>query len=205
MPCDFTFTTLPGSDILLVIIDHGELESGTSTSAVIDVDNVGDADLVIGSVALADPLVAPFGIITDGCSAQSVAPAGSCSLTVEYAPAASGAFQDGFDIPSNDAATPSVTVDVSGTADSVRVILGGAFGLFGRCDNVTTAQFETTLLGGANTLNCTALGLATSPGDTLRITLGARRNGGALLGGIAAFFTPQFVHRLPIRRCQDHS
>jgi hypothetical protein len=75
----------------------------------VTVANSGDAALDIYTIATADPLAAPFSIALDGCSGQTLAPGGSCTLTVRFAPAGEGAFSDSFDIPSSDPDEGAVT------------------------------------------------------------------------------------------------
>jgi hypothetical protein len=70
---------------------------------------------VIGSVAVANPLAAPFSVEDDNCSTQSLPPAGTCTVVVRYAPSTTGASSDSLDIPSNDPDEPSVTVQLTGT------------------------------------------------------------------------------------------
>ncbi|GAB4390716.1 MAG: hypothetical protein Kow0025_24610 [Thermodesulfovibrionales bacterium] len=102
-------------------VPFGNVTTGTTADQTVTVSNAGNADLVVGTVAQADPLAAPFSITTDNCSGQTVAPAASCTITVRFAPTALGAASDSFEIPSNDAATPTVTVQVSGTGASAAV------------------------------------------------------------------------------------
>ncbi|MDX1815725.1 MAG: choice-of-anchor D domain-containing protein, partial [Thermodesulfobacteriota bacterium] len=83
--------------------------------------NAGNDNLVLGTVAQANPLAAPFSVIEDNCSLQTLVPASSCTLTVQFAPNATSPFSDSFDIPSNDPDTPSVTVAVDGTGTGVPV------------------------------------------------------------------------------------
>ena len=103
-------------------VAFGAITSGISSSMTITVANSGNANLIIGSIASGDPVSAPFSITADGCSGMSVAPAGTCTLTVRFAPNTAGSVSDSFDIPSNDAVTGTVTVSLNGTglsADSV--------------------------------------------------------------------------------------
>jgi hypothetical protein len=49
----------------------------------------------------------------DTCSNTTLAPAGSCTMTVRYAPTSQGDFVDSFNIPSN---APTLTIPLhSGT------------------------------------------------------------------------------------------
>jgi hypothetical protein len=96
-------------------IPFGSVVHGTTSDQTVTVSNTGTADLTIYTIASANPLAAPFSITTNNCSNKTIAPGGSCTLTVRFAPTATGPFSDSFDIPSDDPSTPTVTVSVSGT------------------------------------------------------------------------------------------
>ena len=109
-----TDSVAPDTDLQVPL---GSVTVGASSDQTVTVTNAGTANLVIGTVASANPLAAPFSIPsgTDGCSGKTLAPSASCTLTVRFAPAVSGAANDTFDIPSNDPDENPVTVSVSGT------------------------------------------------------------------------------------------
>jgi len=118
-------TTVPQiaiTDSVVPANDHqipfGTVLNNVTSDHTVTVSNSGNADLVVGQIASANPLAAPFSITADTCSGQSIAPAGSCTLTIRFAPIISGPFSDTFDIPSNDPTTPSVTMSVSGTGNN---------------------------------------------------------------------------------------
>lgn len=106
-----TDNTLPDDDLL---VPFGNVTEGTTRDRTITVTNTGGLDLQVGQVAGLNPLAAPFSIVADGCSAQTVAPAGTCVVTVRYAPPATGNASDSLDIPSNDPDEASVTVQLTG-------------------------------------------------------------------------------------------
>jgi Tol biopolymer transport system component len=95
--------------------DFGAVAIGVSSPRTFTVSNNGSANLVIGTVAVTDPIAAPFSISDDTCSNQAIAPGGSATLTVWFSPTAKGSFSDSFDIPSNDPDTSSVAVTLTGT------------------------------------------------------------------------------------------
>ncbi len=108
------------TDSVAPIDDHqvpfGQVTVGNSSDNTVTILNDGTANLVIGNVAVADPLAAPFSIVPpDNCSTQTLIPGASCVLTVRFSPTDAGPFNDSFDIPSNDPANSSVTVSVNGT------------------------------------------------------------------------------------------
>jgi len=84
--------------------------------------SAGSDNLVIGQIAQANPLVAPFSILTDNCSGRRLAPTATCPLLVLFSPTSQGSgLTDSFDIPSNDPNKPSVRVDVGGNGRGLRV------------------------------------------------------------------------------------
>jgi hypothetical protein len=98
-------------------VPFGDVRENSSPDQTVTVTNDGTADLVIGTVASANALAAPFSIPagTDNCSDVTLAPSESCTITVQFAPTALGDANDTFDIPSNDSDEDPVTVTVSGT------------------------------------------------------------------------------------------
>jgi sugar lactone lactonase YvrE len=108
-------------------VPYGSVTQGNTSDQTVTVTNTGTADLVIGTIANANPLAAPFSITADTCSGQTLAPSGTCALTVRFAPTGTGLFTDSFDIPSNDPDTSTITVSVLGIGDSGSVLqMGGA-------------------------------------------------------------------------------
>ena len=102
-------------------LTFGTVMLGTSTDQTLTLTNTGNADLLVFELASANPLGAPFALVPgqDGCSNQTLTPATSCTVVLRYAPASTGIHNDSFDIPSTDPDAPSVTVNVSGTGDSM--------------------------------------------------------------------------------------
>ncbi|MDA8084561.1 MAG: CxxxxCH/CxxCH domain-containing protein [Nitrospiraceae bacterium] len=86
-----------------------------STVQTITVTNTGTANLVLGSIAVQDPVSAPFSITSNTCSSQTLVPAAACTIGVRYSPTAAGAVYDTFDIPSNDPNEQVVRVTLKGT------------------------------------------------------------------------------------------
>lgn len=80
--------------------------------------NTGATSLSIGTPGSVDALAAPFSIVagSDTCSNQTLASFASCTLDISFDPQTSGTlFQDSLDIPFNDGAQKSITLNVSGT------------------------------------------------------------------------------------------
>jgi len=93
------------------IIYFGDANVGGTATQTVTVTNGGTANLVIGQIGQAYPLIGPF--TATGCSGQTLSPAQNCVITVKFQPNSTGLFSGGFDIPSNDSGG-SVGVGVGG-------------------------------------------------------------------------------------------
>lgn len=98
------------------VLDQGAVVVNTSTTAEMTVTNIGNSDLLLGSVGVKDALAPPFSFVAEGCSSQTLAPGKSCGITVAFAPTNATAFTDSFDIPSNDPVRPLLSVTMAGVA-----------------------------------------------------------------------------------------
>ena len=107
---EVTDTILPANDNL---VPFGSVTVGSSADATITVTNTGTANLIIGTIAGANPLAPPFTLLNNTCSGQIIAPAATCALTVHFAPTVNGPASETFDIPST--GLPTVTMTVNGT------------------------------------------------------------------------------------------
>jgi hypothetical protein len=76
-----TLTITPGT------VAFGNVQVGQSANLSTVLSNTGSADLTI--TAIAAP-AAPFALVTDGCTGQTLVPTGSCTMTYSFAPAAEG-------------------------------------------------------------------------------------------------------------------
>jgi hypothetical protein len=95
-------------------LEFNDVLTGSAVDHTFTVTNAGSDNLVLGTAGATDGLAAPFSIVTDGCSGQTIAPTANCAIVVRFAPTAVAAANDSFDIPSNDPDTPSVTVMTHG-------------------------------------------------------------------------------------------
>ena len=101
-------------------IDFGGLTiNRSSTAQTITIKNDGTDNLIIGNLATANPSAQPFTIVSgsDNCSVHTLAPAGSCTVQVKFAPSVKGTFTYKFLIPSNDPVENPTAVTFSGTAN----------------------------------------------------------------------------------------
>lgn len=139
-------------------IPFGNVTVGFPSDETVTITNDGTANLTIGAIASADPLViSAFSIPTDNCSNQTIAPAGSCTLTVRFLPIAEGTLNDSFDIPSNDPDENPVTVNVSGAGAVIQLSpnisvspSSIAFGTDDTCDGRLTRTATIRNTGGSS-------------------------------------------------------
>jgi hypothetical protein len=96
-------------------IPFGDITEGSSSDQSVTVTNNGNADLVIGNIAQNNLLTLPFSKLNDGCSGETLSPLSSCTITVRFAPATIGVFNNSFDIPSNDPDENTVIITANGT------------------------------------------------------------------------------------------
>ncbi|MGQ9426453.1 choice-of-anchor D domain-containing protein [Gilvimarinus sp. F26214L] len=92
-------------------LDFGTVAPAGSKTLSAVVSNTGTADLVISNVSSPG---APFSISSHDCA--TVAAAGSCQISVEFAPAAEGSFASSITVASNDPDEGSVVIGLSGSA-----------------------------------------------------------------------------------------
>ncbi len=121
---DGTGASAPAPDIAVtdsippvddLMIPFGNVTETTAWIQTVTITNGGSANLAVGMIAQVDTLADPFSILNDNCSAQTIAPATSCTVDIQFLPAAVGVFNDSFDIPSDDPDEPTLTFNVDGT------------------------------------------------------------------------------------------
>ena len=95
-------------------VPFGSVTVGTLLSQTVTINNDGHANLVLGQIAMDNPLADPFSILNDSCSDLTVSPGASCTFDLSFLPSISGIFEDSFDIPSDDPDETVVTVAVNG-------------------------------------------------------------------------------------------
>ncbi len=107
-----TDSVTPDSDLR---VPFGNVIQGGFADQTVTVTNSGTGNLLIGQIAMANPLLAPFSVQADTCSNRTLTPTDSCSFGVRFEPTAPGFVSQDLDIPSNDADTPAALVNVNGT------------------------------------------------------------------------------------------
>src|SRR6478752_10426200 len=98
-------------------VSFGDQKVGTTSSdSTVHITNTGDADLVLATVSASDTTVGStgeFAVSSNGCG--TVPPAGGCDITVTFSPASAGPKTGVLSISSNDPATPTTAVSLTGT------------------------------------------------------------------------------------------
>ena len=96
--------------------NFGNIEALTqSTATPFTISNSGSFNLNVGAISRTGLNTSEFVIQSDACSSQTLAPGGSCTIKVAFAPATTGAKSAALSIPSNDPNYPLSAVSLSGT------------------------------------------------------------------------------------------
>ncbi len=118
-----TLVVTPNINVNPVTVSYGTVNVGSSATQTITVSNSGAATLTLGTFGTP---AAPFSRTGGTCiDNQILAPAASCTVIVQFAPAAAGAAASSFNIPSDDpdAGTANgqnnALVNLSGTGQAV--------------------------------------------------------------------------------------
>ncbi len=107
---------VPDISITPMSIDFGKIETNTSSSQFLTIQNDGQAVLILSSI---DPPGFPFSINSDTCSGSSLPPGNSCTLEIVFAPLSENSFSSSVIIYSNDPDTPAVEVPLTGRAQTL--------------------------------------------------------------------------------------
>ncbi|WP_267928916.1 choice-of-anchor D domain-containing protein [Desulfolithobacter dissulfuricans] len=95
--------------------DFGSLEVGTNANFALYLSNNGTGNLEIGQISNPD---APFSIVEDNCSNQSIAAGEHCIVWIGCTPTAPGLYDSSFTVFSNDPVEPEFTMVLSATGQS---------------------------------------------------------------------------------------
>lgn len=158
--------TEPNISVVPPALNFGTIISGQTSTLNITVSNTGSANLVISSVS--SP-ASPFSITGNTCLFTTIAPGGSCQITVKFAPTTVGTFNSSITIASNDPDTPNVTVNITGTSILTNVDVNPLSINFGdvTVGSSSSPQNVTVRNIGVNDLEITSVRY---PGSPFRIT-----------------------------------
>jgi hypothetical protein len=99
-------------------LSFGARQVGNASAAQrVTVTNHGTADLAVSGVTLGGTDAADFGMVSDGCTGGTIAPAGSCTVDVQFLPGHTGDLAASLAISDNAPRAPhSVALSGVGTA-----------------------------------------------------------------------------------------
>ncbi len=107
-------------------LSFGGVLTGTSAPAqTVTLTNDGGGPLFVSGTALLGSQAAYFAITDDGCSGVSVAPGGTCAITVSFAPASVGASGAQLSITSDAPDSPQL-IALSGTGTTAETVVSAA-------------------------------------------------------------------------------
>lgn len=97
-------------------LDYGDQPTGTTTSSIATITNTGTAPLVFtaGAITLTEGSRDQFALGKDTCSGATIAPAGTCTVTVRFTPSSTGTKVADLTLASNAPGSPH-TVPLTGT------------------------------------------------------------------------------------------
>jgi uncharacterized repeat protein (TIGR03803 family) len=113
----------PGVTLSSNSLAFGDQVIGTASAAqIVTVTNSGNADLSISGAALGGANASEFFIMSDSCTGADVAPSGTCSVGVSFAPGVAGPASASLDFTDNASSSPqSASLSGTGTDFSVSV------------------------------------------------------------------------------------
>ena len=112
---NFTGVGEPELDLSTNLVDLGAIPVGdTSPAQTVTIENIGTANLDIGTLAISGANPGDFSISSDSCSGSSLAATETCTFDVDMSPSAAGGRSAQVDIPSNADSSPD-TVGLTGT------------------------------------------------------------------------------------------
>ncbi len=104
------YSVFPEIKVTPTSIDFENVSAGKTLEEKITVRNMGGVPLTLDAIgSVSSPFARSGGTCTDG---KTLVPNATCTLLIEFVPAADGLFTSSFDIPSDDLDTPVVTVDL---------------------------------------------------------------------------------------------
>ncbi len=100
---------LPNLSVSPASHDFELINAGSkSATQTFEITNSGNANLLIGTIALSGTEASEFAIKRDTCSGATVQPAGKCTVQAVFSPTSSGAKTANLSIPSSDPDSPSL-------------------------------------------------------------------------------------------------
>jgi hypothetical protein len=95
-------------------LDFGSVSLGNTSAQTLTLSSRGNADLVIGTIALSGTKQGEFNIQSDNCSGRTITPSGNCALDILFSATSLGAKSASLSIPSNATDTPTLNLPLGG-------------------------------------------------------------------------------------------
>ncbi|MEL7448708.1 MAG: choice-of-anchor D domain-containing protein [Pseudomonadota bacterium] len=96
------------------VVDFGPNNDGLPDTFALTIANPSASPLTVGTIGKGDPLAPPFAVADDGCSDSVLAPLERCTAQLSFDADAPAEYNDSFDVPSDAAVNPLITVPVAG-------------------------------------------------------------------------------------------
>jgi hypothetical protein len=132
----------PGATVTPAALGFGTVVAGSPKSLSVTVANSGDAELVVGKPTVTGAAAADYAVAATTC--DKVAPGASCTVTVQFAPTATGARAATLEIPHN-AAGANTSVALTGTGSASTFTLAPSPIAFGTINRATTKTQTVTV------------------------------------------------------------
>ena len=96
--------------------DFGSVPVGGSSEMTITLKNVGGGQIAVSGLDQSG-LSAPFSLVKDGCSGQSLGPGGSCAIQLGFAPTAHQSYTGSFAVRSDAPGQTTTTITLKGAGN----------------------------------------------------------------------------------------
>ena len=94
-------------------VQFGDVQTNAFLDLTVTITNIGPGG-VLHLGTLTSPGDTHFTLQANPCDGVALTPAANCDVTVRFTPTAAGVLNSSFTIPSDDAGTPTVTVNLNG-------------------------------------------------------------------------------------------
>jgi len=105
--------------ILQLNSEVSAIELASSERRTFTISNPGDAELVIGTIAITGKDISEFSLQNDRCSEHRIAPLESATFDIVFAPTSAGEKNALLEIPSNDPNKPGLSLALSGSGEGL--------------------------------------------------------------------------------------
>jgi hypothetical protein len=168
----YSCTNIPGPDLVAVPnpVDFGNVAVGTTQTLTVQIQNQGDADLVVTNLTLGPGSNAAF-TFSAPLTPFTIPPSGSHSVTVSFSPATKGVHGGGLQVHSNDPDGPTYDLPLVGNGLQREIQVTPASSHFGPVDQGDVSWDSITVKNVGNEA-LIVNGLTLAPGSHSDFTLG---------------------------------